>query len=60
MKLKYAATIIYNDGACTGAVVRADDQRDAWGKLFAALDGSTKNVRALQLAAVLTDGMEVK
>ena len=55
MKLKYSATVTYTTSVCTGAVVRAEDQREAWGKLLAALD-----VQAIQLGAILADNMEVK
>lgn len=59
MKLKYSATVTYTTGGCTGAVVRAEDQREAWSKLLAALDGGA-NVQAIQLGAILADGMEAK
>lgn len=59
MKLKYSATVTYTTGVCTGAVVRAGDQREAWSKLLTALDGGA-NVQAIQLGAILADGMEVK
>lgn len=59
MKLKYSAAVTYTTGVCTGAVVRAGDQREAWSRLLAALDGGA-NVQAIQLAAILTDGMEVR
>lgn len=59
MKLKYAATVTYTTGVCTGAVVRADSQGEAWGKLLAALNGGA-TVQAVQLAAILADNMEIE
>lgn len=59
MKLKYAATVTYATGVCTGAVIWAASQAEAWDKLLKGFDGGA-DVQAVQLAAILADTREIK